>query len=171
MRKIVLSLIVFFVLIVSSVLGGNQHFLEIEDDPTSLLVTERDIIRLTWDGREHTIFIDEIKGDTVFLTSFLEGYEVPYYNILSPKTYVEYDFERDDVKDINVKLFNVNGKEAVLVFEKISQEVSGGEITSSTVKDFGKSVKSSGNLIILVVAIIIIAFYVYYKKRKKVVIV
>lgn len=132
MKKLLIHVFIFSIF-VYCVLAADANLYEAQDftkHPEQLaILAERDMIRINWEGKEHQIHVRKIyypEKKKVDLTAFIEGSEVPYYTTITPKTSLQLDFNRDDVYDLKVSIFNLleeDGKKFVaLKLEKLVQE-------------------------------------------------
>lgn len=131
MKKLSIYIFILSVLILP-VLAADANIYEAQDftkHPEQMAVlAERDLVRINWEGKEHQIHVRQIylNKTKVDLTAFIEGSEVPFYATIDPKHSLQLDFDRNDIFDMKVSLFNIleeNGKKFVaLKFEKLAQE-------------------------------------------------
>ncbi len=122
------SLLIFAFLVLFScivVSEGEMRTLDFSNSSSLLVqIGVGDGVRFDWADKNHKMVIGAVNKDEqrVEITNFIEGSPVPYYTSITPKTFLELDFERDDVKDMKVSLIKfVDDKTVVLFFEKVSE--------------------------------------------------
>ena len=180
MKTVLIGLLIFSMLL-PPILAIDASIYEAGDfdkNPEQLAVlAERDMIRINWDDKEHQIHVREIYLDKkkVDLTAFIEGSEVPYYTTITPKTSLQLDFNRDDIYDLKVSIFNLleeGGKKFVaLKLEKL-QTGPAVSITAETVAEpnnkfyqfLSQKVYIIAGLIVLSILGLIIWKKTFYKK-------
>lgn len=141
MKKLLIYAFIFTIL-AYCVLAADANIYEAGDfnkNPEQMVVlAERDLIRINWEGKEHQIHVRKIyypEKQKVDLTAFIEGSEVPFYATITPKTTLQLDFDRNDIFDMKVSLFNLieeDGKKFVaLKLEKL--QIDSSEVTTAGV--------------------------------------
>lgn len=104
---------------------GEMKTLDFSNSTSALVqLGLRDGVRFDWADRNHQVVVRNLNEEKsrVELTVFIEGSKTPYYASVSPKTRMELDFERDDVKDMKVSFIKfVNEDNVILLFEKVSE--------------------------------------------------
>jgi len=127
--KILNYILVFIVLTLPALASdANVYYTEdfTEHPAQAVIMTERDIVKIAWEGNEHQLMVRKIyeDKDKVDVTAFVKGAEVPYYLTLNPKIAMVLDFDHDLKDDLKVSIFNLVREENVvaLKFEKINKE-------------------------------------------------
>jgi len=80
-------------------------------------------IRFDFKNLDNKITVRGIRSEKeqVDITIFVEGAEVPFYQTVSSKVKVDLDFDRDDVKDMEIRLFGFReNNTGVLSFNRMS---------------------------------------------------
>ncbi|MFH1210849.1 MAG: hypothetical protein V1645_02950 [archaeon] len=160
-------LLLFLVLFSGIVLAaGEMKTLDFSNSTYMLVqIGSRDGVRFDWGGAEHKIVIGNMNRaeQRVELTAFIEGASTPNYAALTSKTSIVYDFERDDVKDLQLSLVKfVDDQTVILLFERLSEPQESpaeeGRLGSRITGFFSKwpFYSASYNIGLLVVVILII---------------
>jgi hypothetical protein len=123
MKKIIL--LFALVIIVSFVFAGNIVTLDFTTNQTDYRVAfqEGEGIRFDFRGMDNKIIIREVRPlkKQVDITIFIESAEVPLYQTVSPKYKIDLDFDKDNVKDMEIRLYGFKKNDTgILLFEGLS---------------------------------------------------
>lgn len=128
MKTLFVGLLIFSMLI-PSLIAVDANIYEASDfneyPEQRVVLKERDMIRINWEGKDHQVHVRQIYLDKkkVDLTAFIQGSEVPFYTVINPKTSLQLDFDRDGIYDLKASIFNMleeDGKKFIaLKLEKL----------------------------------------------------
>ncbi len=128
--------LIFLIVFSSIVLAGTKHYIDLSDGREIITLSERDAIEFKYfiriydeEGdfklKETTqrIFVDTVNTNkgSVELSNFIEGAETPFYVRINKATKMVLDFDKDDIKDLEVSLVNISNKEITLSLKELKK--------------------------------------------------
>ncbi|MEM4244790.1 MAG: hypothetical protein QW404_01970 [Candidatus Nanoarchaeia archaeon] len=147
--------------------AGEMRTIDFSNSSALLVqINTHDGVRFDWGDKNHKVVIRNINvaKNLVEVTNFVEGAPTPYYTSLNPKTTIMLDFDRDDVRDLEISLVKfVDNDTVILLFQKLSEPkppTEGGnvQVTGWFTKVFSKGPFNSAyyNLGLLIVIVIVV---------------
>jgi len=171
--------LVFLVLIATSVSAGEINVLDFSDTPVIVKdIQKGDLVRFVINGKTHNLILSDILVSKNFIkiTLFVEDSPTPSYISLGYNQRLSLDFYKDRVDDMTIVLESLNPDRARLIFRILDEkgmpvstsnsEQNGSEITGDIVAESGSSPNARTGLIITAAIIIIglVIAAIFFKK-------
>ena len=163
MKKSVVFLIILILLLPSVFAAGVIYDVSVSYDGRLFSASERDMLRLNIDNKEHYIKIDKVYSidEKVDLAIFIAGVESPNYVTINKERYAQVDFERDNVPDLKIGLKEVKDKNITLILIKPKEIVTG-----NVTKTISGGTKFMGILITILIVILGLIIYLLLIRKK-----
>lgn len=181
-----LLLYLFSILIlIGMACAGVIYDIDFSENPTHIVIlNEKDMVRFDFPVRqyenktlstleekrnsryelnelEQKLMVREVneKSNSTALTLFIYDAETPQYFTLAQDNMIKVDFEKDNIDDLLIRFYKIEGNKVALILQKISLE------SVEENKGFLDILKDNKNIIYYIIGGVIILFLILKQKR------